>query len=56
MPKTLEYHRDPTSWEIKFGEGATHYIDVPSDIYLKKDGKTIKKWVIMPDGLRYSRY
>lgn len=51
----LEYHREPTSWEIKFGEGATHYKDFDLEFCLKPNGD-IKKWVKCPyDGLRYYR-
>jgi hypothetical protein len=58
--KTVEYHREPTESEIRFGEGATHYltIDLKTDSYLvynKKTGK-LKKWFVSPwDGLRYYR-
>ena len=49
------YHREPTQSEIKFGYGATHYLDIPGSVCLKKDGLP-KKWLINPmDGLRYYR-
>lgn len=49
------YHREPTQSEIAFGYGATHYLDIPGSICLKKDGLP-KKWLINPvDGLRYYR-
>lgn len=49
------YHREPTRSEIAFGYGATHYLDIPGSICLKKDGLP-KKWLINPvDGLRYYR-
>lgn len=43
--QTITYHRPPTSSEIKFGYGATHYCDIPVDVCLNKDGKA-KKWLI----------
>lgn len=50
---TVEYHRQPTKGEIKFGEGATHYKDFTLEQCVKKDGN-YKKWLICPiDGLRY---
>ena len=42
--KTVTYHRQPTKIEIKFGEGAIHYMDVPERICRKKNGE-LKKWV-----------
>lgn len=38
MGKVYTYHRKPTAWEIKWGYGATHYIDLAASIVLKKDG------------------
>ena len=53
---TQNYKRPPTKGEIAFGYGATHYLDIPENICLKRDG-TIKKWLINPmDGLRYTRH
>lgn len=49
----VEYHRPPTEWEIRFGEGATHYRDFDRNLVTKKDG-TLKKWLIADDGLRYT--
>ena len=50
---TFKYHRPPTKGEIKFGYGATHYLDIPANVCLKKNGLP-KKWLINPtDGLRY---
>jgi hypothetical protein len=55
MPKTIQYHRDPTKAEIKFGEGATHYKDFELKDCLKSNGD-IKQWLICPiDRLRYYR-
>ena len=50
--KTIMYHRSPTAAEIKFGEGAVHYLEVPETLVRKKDGN-LKKWFIYKDGLRY---
>lgn len=52
--KTVQYWRHPTKFEIKFGEGAIHYIDVPIEKVRKPDGK-LKKWFYGEDGLRYNR-
>lgn len=49
------YHREPTQSEIAFGYGATHYLDIPGSVCLKKNGRP-KKWLINPtEGLRYYR-
>lgn len=51
--QTIEAHREPTQGEIKFGEGATHWLTVALSCILNKKGN-IKKWFIYPkDGLRY---
>ena len=51
----VTYHRPPTPHEIKLGYGATHYLDIPGRLCLKKDGRP-KKWLVNPtDGLRYYR-
>ncbi len=53
--KLITYHRPPTSGEIKFGYGATHYRDFERSQCSKDDG-TLKKWFTAPDdGLRYYR-
>jgi hypothetical protein len=50
---TITYFRKPTAWEIKFGEGATHYKDFDRSQCTKANGGR-KKWLICPiDGLRY---
>ena len=54
-PEFVEYHRPPTAYEVRFGEGAEHYRDFPRHMCSKPDG-TLKKWFIAPDdGLRYYR-
>jgi len=52
--KLVEYHREPTKYEIKFGEGATHYRSFPMSECVKPDGR-LKKWFVADDGLRYYR-
>jgi len=49
----ITYHRKPTPYEIKFGEGATHYKDFKRSQCTKPNGCR-KQWLICPvDGLRY---
>ncbi len=49
----IEAHRPPTQGEIKFGEGAIHWLTVDLPHILNRKGD-IKKWFIFPkDGLRY---
>lgn len=50
------YHRGPTPGEIRFGHGATHYIDLPFSLLYKWDryGWNLKAWTKRnEDGLRY---
>lgn len=49
--------RNPTPYEIKFGEGAIHYRDFTiSEIGITKDG-WVKTWFkCKDDGLRYNHY
>ncbi len=52
--KTIEYHRNPTPREIKFGEGATHYKDFDKSLCWNTKKDRPKKWLKCPvDGLRY---
>jgi len=52
--KKYTYHRRPTEFEIKFGEGATHYADFSEKVCKKKKNGELKKWLISPyDKLRY---
>ena len=54
-PELVEYHRPPTKEEIKFGEGATHYMSFDICDVLKPNGR-LKRWVRCKyDGLRYYR-
>lgn len=51
----IEYHRNPTKSEIKFGHGSTHYKSFNASVFLKKNGE-IKKWLKCPiDNLKYYR-
>ena len=47
MKKTVEYWRKPTAYEIKFGEGAIHWLTIEIKDVTKKDG-TLKKWTLNP--------
>jgi len=50
----IEAHRPPTKGELKFGEGAIHWLTVDLPNILNKRGD-IKKWFVWPgDNLRYS--
>lgn len=52
---TLTVWRNPTPSEIRFGNGATHYKDMPIELWKRKDG-SLKFWTVCPnDGLRYYR-
>jgi hypothetical protein len=51
--ETVEYHRQPTPAEIRFGEGATHYLDVDIVDAWHQSGR-LKRWVKI-GGLRYTR-
>jgi len=51
----IEGRRKPTTYEIKFGEGATHYKTFPVELWVDKNGLS-KCWIKCPeDGLRYYR-
>ena len=50
--KDIEYWRNPTAAEIKFGEGAIHYRNFP-ECFCTKDNGDYKKW-LMFEGLRYN--
>lgn len=54
MSETVEYWRNPTASEIKFGHGAIHYLTVKKSTVRKKNGY-LKSWFKNPsDGLRYN--
>lgn len=50
----ITYHRKPTAYEIKFGEGATHYGEFLYSEAINPGTGEIRKW-IKADGLRYYR-
>lgn len=51
----IEYHRQPTAYELKQGYGATHYRSFTlAETGITKQGK-LKKWFVADDGLRYYR-
>lgn len=49
----VTYHRNPTASEIRFGHGAIHYRDFEAEQCYIKGTKTLKKWLVADDGLRY---
>jgi hypothetical protein len=52
----ITYHREPTPWEIKFGEGATHYATFAVEDVCWPGTRFAKRWFVSPyDGLRYYR-
>lgn len=52
---SFEYRRKPTPYEIRFGEGATHYKSFDTTLCRKPNGD-LKRWLTCPvDGLRYFR-
>lgn len=54
-PKHIEYHRNPTPYELKCGYGATHYSTFNPLVCVSPSGK-LKSWIVSPyDGLRYYR-
>lgn len=53
--QSVTYHRNPTPEEIKFGHGATHYLDFPIELCKKKDGSLKTRVTGWVDGLIYSR-
>lgn len=50
----VKYWRQPTPGEIKFGEGAIHYIDFEECFCWHDEKDEPKKW-LMFEGLRYNR-
>jgi len=51
---SLEYHRKPTEYEIKFGHGAIHYRDFNPSEFLKADNSIKKRIKAKNDGLIYT--
>ena len=52
--KAVEYHRNPTASEIKFGHGAIHYRTFPLSECTRKDGSLKDIFKAKDDGLYYS--
>lgn len=51
----VKYHRPPTTSEIRFGHGATHYRTFPVEEAVFPGTRVLKKWIVADDGLRYYR-
>jgi len=47
-------HRPPTESEIKFGMGATHYLDFQMNLRIRRDGTLKNRILNKTDGLWYS--
>lgn len=54
MKDTITAHRKPTTSEIRWGYGSTHYRDFDVEDWLNPNG-TLKTWIKADDGLRYYR-
>ena len=52
--RIYEYWREPTEHEIKFGEGARHYIELPWSHCRNKKGTGPKKFLWI-NGLLYHK-
>lgn len=52
---TVTYHRPPTAYELKFGEGATHYRVFVVEAVVHRGTRILKRWFVADDGLRYYR-
>lgn len=53
--ESITYHRPPTTGELRFGEGATHYRDFDIEDCCYKGTRIAKRWLVASDGLRYYR-
>jgi hypothetical protein len=53
IPKLIEYWRNPTKNEIRFGYGATHYREFDFDSCFDKDNILILKAKASDDNLIY---
>lgn len=52
----VEFHRNPTKAEIKFGHGAIHYRTFPLEEVCFEGTRILKAWIVAKDdGLRYYR-
>ncbi len=53
QPKVLEYYRDPTKDEIKFGHGALHYREFEFDKCFDEKNNLILKAKVSDDNILY---
>lgn len=53
QPEVLEYYRNPTKAEIKFGHGALHYRDFEFEKCFDENGNLKLKIRALDDGLIY---
>ncbi len=53
--ESVTYHRNPTPAEVRFGEGAVHYRDFPVAECCLPNSRSLKRWIVADDGLRYYR-
>lgn len=53
IPKTLEYWRNPTKEEIKFGHGATHFREFDTDKCIDENGDLILAFYASDDHRKY---
>lgn len=53
--RIITYHRKPTAYEIKFGNGATHYKDFAESACTDKNGRVKKRLKCPIDGLIYTQ-
>lgn len=54
--REVQYHRNPTKGEVRFGYGAIHYRSFPASECYKPGTTTLKRWFVSPDDkLRYYR-
>lgn len=51
----IEYHRQPTHAEIRFGHGAIHYRTFTIKECCHAGTRILKSWFVADDGLRYYR-
>lgn len=51
----LEYHRNPTASEVRWGAGAIHYRTFTVEECCFPGTRIARKWFVADDGLRYYR-
>ncbi|MBX3163242.1 MAG: hypothetical protein KF900_02085 [Bacteroidetes bacterium] len=52
-PKTIEYWRNPTKSEIKFGYGAIHYREFDFDFCFDENGFRRDAFILREDRMKY---